>query len=803
MFHCRTATEMNDQRYAYYAFISYSHKDQKWADWLHRKLENYRLPNAVRREAEGRLPKHIRPVFRDKTDIGVGSLSQSLRKELEDSRFLIVICSPNSANSEWVSREIDHFRQMGRGERIIPFIVEGHPHAGEPSRECYPSALRESGDELLGVSVPELKQEPALVKVVAAILGLKFDQLWQRHKRRERQRTLCLAAALCTLCFMTLGGLALLWDYNREKTAYYTDYVEEWGIPKGIGRLSKETVRHREYSWQIVSQHRKAKSLTRVNSAGKPRESEFAADMDRPVCMRYFYRETGKLSHAEEYYAHGRLLRVWDYSDDLHYVWFKATKRGGIAASSYARTRVKNVDMIPEMGEEEKKSAIVGWELSYDAQGRIVQKLYLNRREEPALDAEGIAGIAYDYDDRGQVRKMTFVGIDRKPTSICCGAASQVFQYTTEGYRQATAWLDEESAPSLNPDGWGRAEFRFDPWGNETHCAFFGEDGAPCVDATLGVAAWNAQFDERGNRTISAYIGADGNPCFTKDGYSIQKRQFDEYGNEIGCGFFAADGSPCLHKEGCSSVKCLFDERGNNIGGALFDTDGKRCLNTHGISAWRVKYDERGNRTEIAHFGTDDKPCLNCEGFSISKEKHDERGNTTELAFFGTDGKLCRHTDGNAGWRRRYDERGNEIEYTLFGTDGKPCLTKWKFASFRRQYDEQGNVIEWAYFDLEGKPCLTWGYATNKMKYDDRGNKVEITYFGPDGKPCCMQDGFASWRAAYDRNGRLIEKAYFGIDGKPCLTKWGYAVVKTKYDECGKKSETRFDVDGKPCSNKK
>ena len=31
----------------YKAFISYSHSDEKWAKWLHRRLEAYKAPKAV------------------------------------------------------------------------------------------------------------------------------------------------------------------------------------------------------------------------------------------------------------------------------------------------------------------------------------------------------------------------------------------------------------------------------------------------------------------------------------------------------------------------------------------------------------------------------------------------------------------------------------------------------------------------------------------------------------------------------------------------------------------------------------
>ena len=56
----------------YYAFVSYSHKDQKWAEWIQRAIKHYKLPAVIRKEAQSPLPKRIAPVFRDATDLGVG-----------------------------------------------------------------------------------------------------------------------------------------------------------------------------------------------------------------------------------------------------------------------------------------------------------------------------------------------------------------------------------------------------------------------------------------------------------------------------------------------------------------------------------------------------------------------------------------------------------------------------------------------------------------------------------------------------------------------------------------------------------
>ena len=33
--------------YKYKAFISYSHQDKKWGDWLHRALETYRISKGL------------------------------------------------------------------------------------------------------------------------------------------------------------------------------------------------------------------------------------------------------------------------------------------------------------------------------------------------------------------------------------------------------------------------------------------------------------------------------------------------------------------------------------------------------------------------------------------------------------------------------------------------------------------------------------------------------------------------------------------------------------------------------------
>ena len=198
-----------------FAFISYNHKDVKWAKWLRRKLEWYRLPSEIHNEFED--SRYIRPVFRDRDELDSGVLGEELRQRLENSKFLIVICSPNSAQSEWVSDEVRAFIEMGRLEYIIPFIIDGFPQTYVDAAaceqplmgECFPKSLRlwnttHVKDSLLGISVTddgETNKQKSFIRIVSRLLGVSFDTLWQRHKREMRK----LISVMCTVSLVMLA----------------------------------------------------------------------------------------------------------------------------------------------------------------------------------------------------------------------------------------------------------------------------------------------------------------------------------------------------------------------------------------------------------------------------------------------------------------------------------------------------------------------------------------------------------------------------------------------------------------------
>src|SRR4030095_11956794 len=137
--------------YKYWAFISYNHRDQAWASWLHETLETYRVPKKLVGRPAGigsdTVPERVYPVFRDRDELaGSFDLSERIKLALRQSRYLVVICSPHAAASAHVRSEVDNFEALGREDRVICLIVGGEPNASnkpnDVSQECLPAPVR-------------------------------------------------------------------------------------------------------------------------------------------------------------------------------------------------------------------------------------------------------------------------------------------------------------------------------------------------------------------------------------------------------------------------------------------------------------------------------------------------------------------------------------------------------------------------------------------------------------------------------------------------------------------------------------
>ena len=216
--------------FTYWAFISYSHRDEAFCSWLHKELEGYKTPptlvDQTSRDGSYAIPKKLYPIFRDRDELAAGaSLNDALTTALSHARYLIVICSPNSAQSYWVNEEVRHFESLGREKYILPIILDGEPNDPEGKRECFPPALR-APKEPVAADAREGKdgKEAALMKLRAGLLGVRLEDLVNRElqrRQKEARRNALLAIFMLLLAVLSLVGGWFAWDKQQESERNY------------------------------------------------------------------------------------------------------------------------------------------------------------------------------------------------------------------------------------------------------------------------------------------------------------------------------------------------------------------------------------------------------------------------------------------------------------------------------------------------------------------------------------------------------------------------------------------------------
>ncbi|HEY9513854.1 MAG TPA: toll/interleukin-1 receptor domain-containing protein [Rhodanobacter sp.] len=223
---------------AYRAFISYSHADKAWAEWLHQALETYRVPSRLvgTETAAGVIPRRLNPIFRDRDELASAhDLGHKVNAALAESEALIVICSPHSAQSRWVNEEVLAFKRLGRAERIFCLIVDGEPNAGNQpgseAEECFCPALDYTLDargqpatestEPIAADVRPGKdgKANAKLKIIAGLLDVGFDVLKQREQHRKvRRMAVVTALALVVMAAtLTLAVFALIARHDAQR----------------------------------------------------------------------------------------------------------------------------------------------------------------------------------------------------------------------------------------------------------------------------------------------------------------------------------------------------------------------------------------------------------------------------------------------------------------------------------------------------------------------------------------------------------------------------------------------------------
>lgn len=222
------ALETGDEQARYRAFFSYARADNKLAARLHRFLDSYKVPRALRGMPgkRGPVPDTLHPIFRDREDLaGGGELGDQLRAALDSSEALIVLCTPAAAQSRWVDEEIRLFRAKNGNAAIFPVIGAGDPDSDDPAIQCMPPSLRDHA--VLAADLRDIRKETGHIigdgaaggrqKLLAGLLGLDLDQLRRREEARRRRQMMAMAGAL--VLFIGLAGVATVLGFAASSNA--------------------------------------------------------------------------------------------------------------------------------------------------------------------------------------------------------------------------------------------------------------------------------------------------------------------------------------------------------------------------------------------------------------------------------------------------------------------------------------------------------------------------------------------------------------------------------------------------------
>lgn len=234
----------------YFAFISYSRKDIKDAKWIHSSLERFHIPAKLPRPADAEpIPKPLR-CFRDINDLDIKSESfvNGIENALLASKYLIVVCSPNSAKSNadgnhYVDWEIKKFVELHGEEyaekHILPVIIDGEITNNTKENECLPPSLYDFGSDFLQHNFPILNygedntlskesKNDLILKILSFLLQVKYSILNDRYQKyQKKRRNIVLSISLFLVILFSVISLFAGFGWKRaNKNLAYSHYIQ-------------------------------------------------------------------------------------------------------------------------------------------------------------------------------------------------------------------------------------------------------------------------------------------------------------------------------------------------------------------------------------------------------------------------------------------------------------------------------------------------------------------------------------------------------------------------------------------------
>lgn len=610
--------------------------------------------------------------------------------------------------------------------------------------------------------------------------------------------------AAAAVIALVLGTCWYVWDYNRIKVLYYKDYVEVWGVPKGIHKISSSSQKHTNNCFKFVEQKRRVLRVTHVNSKGNPVEYEAVKDNNKPIDQEITYNESGNVNRIKVKDRSGKVLYVKQYNDKLNVVTFHFDDEHN--TPKVLTNLVETLDKYGRDDNFENKGRIACWWIDYDENGFMERVRYRSLDNEPAADEQGIYGRSYVRDEVGREKEIHFIGIDDAPSSTRWGLGITKWQYDEDDNWCHGYYLTVDGKPTVDTEG-GISECKrtFDEYGNVLDWYYLDGYGKPMFSKSQKFAGTKHEYNKDGTIRRISLLDIEANPMFVSGrgyGFAMIDQEFDDNGYRTKISFLDPQGKPTETTEGNASRTFVNDAHGNAIEIWNYDINNRLCLNTDGYAGVKCEYDSLGNQTKIIYYGKDQKPCETKSGTVGELYEYDERQLIKSVSFLGKNLKPALNNNNISIIKYDYDKRGNNTRMTFYEPDGKTLrLSREGTAGWKDSYDDNGNHLERQFFDTDGNPHMPSGihYAKVKYTYDENGNLKSMKYYNLQDNLTSVVDGIAGYEYICDRRGNILEEKPIGTNGD--LTN-GKLISKKKYDKFANVTENSlYDKNGAALNN--
>lgn len=209
-------------------------KDAETADTLAESIRKYRLPSGIT------LSQKNTDYRRILLDTQETAFNEQVQEQLDKSRFLVLLCSPDAKNSASVNSRLTAFCRSHDRDQIIAVIVNGEPEEVFPEnfterkmvRHILPNHRVIERMELIEPIAADLRADSEkrkkqllryeTVRIVASVLSVHPDELERRQHARQK-RTLISILSMTAVVVLILSGIFIRLGLTARKEGRIAD----------------------------------------------------------------------------------------------------------------------------------------------------------------------------------------------------------------------------------------------------------------------------------------------------------------------------------------------------------------------------------------------------------------------------------------------------------------------------------------------------------------------------------------------------------------------------------------------------